>query len=143
VIALNQKGSLSLILETAKTQALAGAAAGAALGVLRSFVTVHRENLHDGYDVLSEGLTELGTGALLGAVSALAASATGATVAAIAGRGIWTVAAPLVVSTVTSNLAHKRVDRLVRPFSEDLVRGLKESLNDNFMREALPGPSRR
>lgn len=143
MFSLNPQGSLSLIIETAKTQAIAGAAAGATLGIVRSIVTVHREQLHDGYEVLAEGMTQIGTGAVLGILSGLAASATGATVAAITGRGIWIVAAPLVASAMTSSIAHGRVDRLVRPLSADIARGLKESLEGDPMGGAVPPrPSR-
>lgn len=142
VFPLNPKGSLGLIVETAKTQAVAGAAAGATLGIVRSIVTVHREQLHDGYEVLAEGMTQIGTGAVLGILSGLAASATGATVAAVVGRGVWVIAAPLVASAITSSLAHGRVDRLVRPLSADIVRGLRESLENDPLRGPARRPSR-
>jgi hypothetical protein len=143
VFELNPQGSLSLITETAKTQAIAGAAAGAAVGILRSIVFLRRTHLRDGYDLMAEGLTEIGTGAALGVLCGIAATASGVTAAAIFGRGILTVAAPVVASAVASSMAHQRVDRLIRPMSEDFVYGLKRALRDNFLREAVPGAAPR
>ena len=136
VFFVNPQGSVSLIVSTAKTQAIAGATAGATLGVVRSVISVRRKRLKDGYDVLTEGMTQIGIGAALGLVSGMAAGATGVTVAAIAGRSVWTVAAPLVASAIASSLAHERVDRLVRPLSAELVQGLKETLEG----KTAPGP---
>lgn len=130
------QGSWSLVIETAKTQVVAGAAAGATLGILRSIIAIRRNRLHNGYDVLAEGLSEIGVGAILGVLSSMAATATGVTVAAIAGRGVLVVGAPLLASAVTSSLAHNRVDRFVRPISEDFVYGLKRASEENFLVEA-------
>ncbi len=138
MILLNPQGSLSLIVSTAKTQAIAGATAGATLGVVRSVLSVRRKKLNDGYEVLSEGMTQIGIGAVLGLVSGMAAGATGVAVAAIAGRSVWTFAAPLVASAIASSLAHERVDRFVRPFSAEVVQSLKESLEANPAPAAAP-----
>jgi carbon monoxide dehydrogenase subunit G len=142
VISFQPQGSWSLIKETARTQAIAGAAAGAALGILRGIVSVRSNRMRDGYDVMTEGLAEIGTGAVLGAMSAVAATATGVTVAAVTGRTVLTVAAPLVASALTSSLAHKRVDRQIRPMSEDFVHGLRQALEDSFPRGTVPRSER-
>jgi hypothetical protein len=124
---------MGLVIETAKTQALAGAAAGATIGILRGIVSVRHHRLQSGYDVLAEGMTEIGVGTVLGILSSVAATATGVTVAAISGRAVLIVAAPLVASAVTSSLAHNRVDRFVRPITEDFVYGLKRASEENFL----------
>ena len=124
---------MSLVIETAKTQALAGAAAGATIGILRSIVSIRRNRFQNGYDVLAEGMTEIGVGTVLGVLSSVAATATGIAVAATVGRGVMIVAAPLVASAVTSSLAHNRVDRVVRPMTEDFVNGLKRASEENFL----------
>lgn len=133
VALLNPKISMGLLIETAKTQALAGAAAGAAIGILRSVVSIRRNRFQSGYDVLAEGMTEIGVGTVLGILSSVAATATGVTVAAISGRAVLIVAAPLVASAVTSSLAHNRVDSVVRPMTEDFVNGLKRASKENFL----------
>lgn len=138
VIVLNPQGSMSLLLSTARTQAMAGATAGATLGVVRSVISVRQKKLNDGYEVLTEGVTQIGIGAMLGLISGMAAGATGVTVAAIAGRSIWTVAAPLVASAIASSVAHERVDRFVRPISAEIVQGLKDSLEGGSVPGAAP-----
>ena len=125
---LNAQSPIGLIAETAKTQAVAGAAAGATLGILHSMVTLHRKQLNDGYEMLAEGMAEVGTWSVLGLLAGLAAGATGATAAVMAGRGVWTIVAPLVAGSVTSSIAYGQVDRVIRPLSTDIARGLKASL---------------
>ena len=124
---------MGLVIETAKTQALAGAAAGATIGILRSIVSIRRNRFQSGYDVLTEGMTEIGVGTVLGVLSSVAATATGVAVAATVGRGVMMVAAPLVASAVASSLAHNRVDGIVRPMTEDFVNGLKRASEENFL----------
>jgi hypothetical protein len=127
---LNSSSTLQLITQTFKSQAAAGAAAGVSLGVVRGIVTVRRHQLKDGYDVLAEGVTQVGTGAVLGILCAMTASVTGVTVAAIAGRGILAFALPVVASTITSNVAHGRIDRMIRPLGEDFAQGMKWVIRD-------------
>jgi hypothetical protein len=131
---LNPQSPLGLIAETARTQAVAGAAAGATLGILHTIVTLHRKQLNDGYEMLAEGMAEVGTGTFLGLLAGLAAGATGATAVVVAGRGIWTIAAPFVVGALTSSIAYRQVDRVIRPLSADIARGLKVSLESRSER---------
>jgi len=114
--------------QTAKTQAIAGAAAGVALGVVHGIISMRDRQLRDRYDVAAEGLTHVGTGAILGVLAATSAAVAGVTVAAIAGRGVLAIAVPLVASTVVTGSAHQPIDRLVRSWSEDVVKCLKRTL---------------
>jgi len=111
----------------AKTHAIAGAAAGVALGVVHGIISVRHSRLRDRYDVMAEGLTHVGTGAVLGALAATTTALAGVSVAAIGGRGVVAIAVPLVASTVATGSAHKPVERLVRSWSEDVVKGLKRT----------------
>ncbi len=116
------------LLQIAKTNAIAGASAGVAMGVIQGMVSVRQSRLQDRYDVAAEGLTYVGTGAILGALAATVTALAGVSVAAIAGRGILSIAVPLVASTVATGSAHKPTERLVRSWSEDAVNRLKWSL---------------
>jgi len=116
---------LKYLVQTAKTQAMAGMAAGMVIGAVHGVVAVRRRRLVTGYDVAVEGLTHVGNGVVLGLLGGVAASVAGVTVAAVVGRGIWVVAAPLVASTVVTGSAQDRVERLIRPVSEGFVEALK------------------
>ena len=120
--------------QIAKTNAIAGASAGVALGVIHSIVSVRKGPPRDRYDVVAQGLTSVGTGAALGALAATVTALAGVSVAAIAGRGALAIAVPMIATTVATNSAHKPVKRLVRSWSEDVVKGLKRTLE----REASP-----
>lgn len=121
------KSRLKLLVQTARAQAVAGASAGVALGVFRGIIAVRHKQLRDGYDVAAEGLTHIGTGAILGILGATAASLTGVSVAAITAPGLLTRAAPTVAGTIVSSTAHERIDRLVRPWSNYVIAGLKRT----------------
>jgi len=125
---------LRYLAQTAKTHAIAGAAAGVALGAVHGIISVRHSRLRDRYDVAAEGLTHVGTGAVLGLLAATTTALAGVSVAAFAGRGILAIAVPLVASTVATGSAHKPVERLVRSWSEDVVEGLKRTLE----RQASP-----
>lgn len=125
---------LSDLAQTAKTHAIAGASAGVALGVVHGLISVRQSRLRDGYDVAAEALTHVGTGAVLGALAATVTVLAGVSVAAIAGRGMLTIAVPLVASTVATGSAHQPVERLVRSWSDDVVKGLRRTLR----RQATP-----
>jgi cobalamin biosynthesis protein CobD/CbiB len=120
--------------QIAKTNAIAGTAAGVAVGVIDSIISVRQSPPRDRYDVLVQGLTSVGTGAVLGALAATVTALAGVSVAAIAGRGALAIAVPMVATTVATDSAHKPVERLVRSWSEDVVKGLKRTL----AREASP-----
>ena len=122
------------LVEIAKTNAIAGASAGVAMGVIHSVISARQSPPRDRYDVVAEGLTSVGTGAVLGALAATVTALAGVSVAAIAGRGTLAIAVPMVATTVATNSAHKPVERLVRSWSEDVVKGLKRTLE----REASP-----
>ena len=111
--------------QTVKTQAIAGAVAGVALGVIHGVISVRYSQLRDRYDVLGEGLTHAGTGAILGVLGGASAAFAGVSVAPIAGRGAVAIAAPLVASAVVTSSAHKPVERLVRSWSRSVVSGLR------------------
>ncbi len=117
--------SLKQLAQTAKTTAIAGAAAGVAVGVVHGIISVRRSHLRDPYDVAAEGLTHVGTGAILGVLGATASALAGVSVAASAGRGILTIAAPMAAGMVVTSSAHERVHHLARTWSERFVRGLK------------------
>jgi hypothetical protein len=68
-------------------------------------------------------LTHVGTGAILGLLSATTTALAGVAVAAVAGRGILAIAVPLVASNLVTSIAHKPANRLARTWSEDLVKG--------------------
>ncbi len=119
---------LRQVARTAKTNAIAGASAGVAVGVVRGIVSLRRSRPRDRYDVAAEGLTHVGTGAVLGVLAAMTGALAGASVAAISGRSILAIAAPLVASTVATASAHEPVERIVRYWSEDVVESLRRSL---------------
>ncbi len=58
---------LNQLVQTAKTHAIAGASAGVAVGIVHGVIAVRNSQLRDRYDVMAEGLTHVGTGAVLGA----------------------------------------------------------------------------
>lgn len=122
------KSPLGHLAQTAKTHAIAGAAAGVAVGVIDGIISVRQSRVRDRYDVVTEGLTHIGTGAILGVMAASVTALAGVSITAIAGRGILAIAVPMVASTVVTESAHKRVASLVRSWSEDVVTGLKQSL---------------
>ncbi len=119
---------LSYFSQTAKAHAIEGAAFGAALGIINGIISVRESQLQDRYDVATEALTHVGTGAVLGALAATTAGLAGVSVAGVAGRGITAIVVPLVVSSVASGSAHRPVERLVRSWSEDVVSGLRRTL---------------
>ena len=80
--------------QTVKTNAIAGAAAGVALGVIHGIISVRPSQLRDRYDFAAEGLTHVGTGAILGLLAATTTALAGVAVAAFAGRGILAIAVP-------------------------------------------------
>jgi cobalamin biosynthesis protein CobD/CbiB len=125
---------LMQLTQIAKTNAIAGASAGVAIGVIHSIVSVRQSPPRDRYGVVAQGLTSVGTGAVLGALAATVTALAGVSVAAIAGRGALAIAVPMVATTVATNSAHKPVERLVRSWSEDVAKGLKRTLE----REASP-----
>ena len=128
------KSPLGHLAQTAKTHAIGGAAAGVTVGVIDALISVRHSQVRDSYDVAAEGLTHIGTGAILGVLAGTVTALAGVSVAAIAGRGILAIAVPMVASTVVIDSAHKRVARLVRSWSEDVVKGLKQPL------QRQPGP---
>lgn len=132
------QSSLSVLIQTAKTQAIAGAAAGLAYGAVQSIISVRRNQLRDGYDVATEGLAHVSTGAILGCLAAMAASVAGVSVAAIAGRGILSVAAPTVASAIVTSGGYARVDRVVRPWSEGVVNSLKRTMQGEGAPKPVP-----
>jgi hypothetical protein len=132
--------AFQLLAQTAKTQAVAGASAGVTLGLIRGVIYVRRRPLRDGYDVAAEGLTQVSIGAILGIFGAMAASVTGVWVAAVAGRGVLSVAIPAVASAMVSGSAHEPVDRLVRPWSEGVINSLKVAMGRMPVTEARPQP---
>ena len=106
--------------QTVKTNAIAGAAAGVALGVIHGIISVRPSQLQDRYDYAAEGLTHVGTGAILGLVSATTTALAGV---AVAGRGILEIAVPMVASSLVTSIAHKPANRFARALSEDIVKG--------------------
>lgn len=108
--------------QTAKTNAIAGAVAGVALGVIHGAVSVRRSQLRDGYEFAAEGLTLVSTGAILGLLSGTTAALAGVTTAAVAGRGILALAVPLVASNLATGFAREPVNRLARTWSEGVVK---------------------
>ena len=121
--------SLKQLAQTAKTTAIAGAAAGVTMGLVRGIISVRRSRLRDPYDVAVEGLTHIGTGAILGVLGASASALAGVSVAASAGRGILTIAVPMAASMVVTSSAHERVHNIARTWSERFVIGLKPPSN--------------
>ena len=115
------KSTLKFLIQTARAQAVAGASAGMALGLIRGIIAVQYKQLRDGYEVAAEGLTHVGTGAILGILGATAASVAGVSVAAITGPSLLTRAAPTIASTVVTGSVQEYVDRLVRPWSNHVV----------------------
>jgi len=111
--------------QTVKINAIAGAAAGVALGVIHGIISVHPSQLRDRYDFAAEGLTHVGTGAILGLLSATTTALAGVAVGPVAGRGILAIAVPLVASNLVTGIAHKPANRLARAWSEDVVKGRK------------------
>ncbi len=120
--------SLEGLARTARTHAIAGAIAGVAVGVIHGIASARRGHFNDRYDLAAEGLTYVGTGAVLGATAATATALAGLSVAAVGGRGIAVIAVPLVASTVATSRMHGPVERLVRSWSEEIVAGLKRTI---------------
>jgi hypothetical protein len=133
------KESLGFLTQTARNQAVAGIAAGMALGVLRGLVSVRRDPPRDGYGIAAEGLAHVSNGVILGLLGGMAASLAGVSVAAVAGRGVLTTAAPTVASAIVSFSAQDWVDRLVRPRTDALVRSLRPRPRPPVVRR-LPRP---
>ena len=107
--------------QTMKANAIAGAAAGIALSVIHGIISVRPSQLQDRYDFAAEGLTHVGTGAILGL---LAATTTALAGVAVAGRGIiLAIAVPMVASSLATSIAHKPATRFARALSEDVVKG--------------------
>ena len=136
--ALISDSSLRQLGQIAKTNAIAGASAGVAIGVIHSIISVRRSPPRDRYEVVAEGLTSVGTGAVLGALAATVTALAGVSVAAIAGRGALSIAVPMVATTVATHSAEKPVERWVRSWSEDVAKGLRRTLK----REARPNVTR-
>ena len=132
------KDTLTLLAQTAKTRAISGAAAGLLFGVIQGVISARRNRLRDGYDLVAEGLTHVGNGAILGVLGALTASVVGVSVAAIAGRGVLTLVAPIAASAIVTGGVHTRVDRLVRPWGEGVAYGLKRALQPKVGPEGVP-----
>ncbi|MDJ0872040.1 MAG: hypothetical protein QNJ87_09730 [Gammaproteobacteria bacterium] len=122
-------GYLKTLAQTAKTHAIAGASAGVALGIIHGAISVHERQLRDRYDMAAEGLTHVGTGAILGVLGAMATALAGVSVAAITGRRLVAIAVPLVASAVVTSGAHEPVERWVRSRSDDVVAALKRTLD--------------
>ena len=114
------------LVQTAETHAIGGAAAGIAVGVIDGLVSVRERQIRDRYDAAAEGLTHIGTGAILGVMAATITALAGVSVAAVAGRGFLAVAVPMVATSLVTDMAHERVQRSVRAWSEDFVQGLKQ-----------------
>ena len=130
--------SFQQLAQTARTQAVVGAAAGVTLGAIRGFVLVRRKGARDAFQVATEGITQVGTGAVLGVLGGLAASVTGVSVTAAAGRGILAIAAPVVASAMITSNAHDPVARVIRTWSERLLDGLRGSLQSSQPMLQLP-----
>ncbi len=128
-------GYLKTLVQTAKTHAIAGASAGVALGIVHGVISVQERQLRDRYDMAAEGLTHVGTGAILGVIGAMATALAGVSVAAITGRRIVAIAVPLVASAAITSGAHDPVERWVRSRSDDIVAALKRTLE----RSGQPG----
>ncbi len=128
--------------QTAKANAIAGASAGVALGLIQGIMAAHESPLRDRYDVAAEALTQVGTGAALGALAGTTAALAGVSVASVAGRGILAFAVPLIASTVATGIAHAPVERAVHAWSEDIVGGLKRTLERRAVASTTSGPSR-
>lgn len=106
--------------QSVKTNAIAGAAAGIALSLIHGIISVRPSQLQDRYDFAAEGLTHVGTGAILGL---LAATTTVLAGVAVAGRGMLTIAVPIVASSLVTSIAHKPTNRFARALIEDVVKG--------------------
>ena len=127
------------LVQTAKTHAIGGAAAGIAVVVIHGLVSVRNRQIRDRYAVATEGLTYIGTGAILGVMAATITALAGVSVAAIAGRGVLAVAVPMVASTLVTDRAHERVQRSVRAWSEEFVQGLSRSTAPDYEPSAKNG----
>jgi hypothetical protein len=114
------QGPWGPLTQSVKTNAIAGAAAGIALSLIHGIISVRPSQLHDRYDFAAEGLTHVGTGAILGL---LAATTTVLAGVAVAGRGMLTIAVPIVASSLVTSIAHKPTNRFARALIEDVVKG--------------------
>ena len=122
------RSSLKNLAQIAKTHAIAGASAGVALGIVHGVVSVHESQLRDRYDVAAEGLTHVGTGAILGMLGAVTTAFAGVSVAAVTGRRFLTLAVPLIASLAVTGTAQEPVERIVRSWSGNAVQSLRRAL---------------
>jgi hypothetical protein len=123
--AIGSPTTVELLASSAKIGALTGAAAGAGVVLVGGVAAARRKSDQDGFTLLGRSLSQIGHGAILGAIGALAASATGIGVAALVGRGLLTVAAPALVGTFAAAAAQGPVSRFTRDVSDKLADGLR------------------
>jgi hypothetical protein len=144
-VAVGAPKAVDLLVSAAKIGALTGAAAGAGVAVVGGVAAARGRSGDDGYAVLGQSLSQIGNGAILGAIGALAASATGIGVAALVGRGLLTLAAPALVGTVAAAAVQAPVSRFTRDAADKLAAGLRARLGRSPVPAepigALPGPA--
>ena len=127
---------MDYLTQTAKAHATAGATAGVILGLYHGILSVQRFPPKDRYGVVSGYLTHAGTGAIIGILGATVATVSGISAAAIAGRGILTIMAPILSSAMVTSAAYGPVLRFIRPLSEDLANGLRQAFGQRPTRRA-------
>ena len=107
---------LAAVAVHARAGALVGAAAGLGVAAVVGVQAARGKRPADSPGGSTEALTEIGSGAILGAVGAVAAGLTGAGVAALVGRGL-----PTVMSTAAAAAVHEPVRRLSRRAAENVT----------------------
>jgi hypothetical protein len=138
-VAVGAPKTVDLLVSAAKVGAIAGAAAGAGVALVGGVAAASGRSGDDSYTVLGSSLSQIGNGAIVGA---LAASATGIGVAALVGRGLLTVAAPALVGTVAAAAVQNPVSRFTRDAADKLAEGLRARFRRSPVSEpvgALPG----
>jgi hypothetical protein len=144
--AVGSPKAVEILTSSAKIGALTGAAAGAGVALVGGVASARTKSGEDGYAVLGQSLSQIGNGAVLGVVGALAASVTGLGVAALVGRGLLALAAPALVGTVVAAAVQGPVSRFTRETSDKLAGALRSRFGRHGATvqepRVLPGPDR-
>jgi hypothetical protein len=93
---------VSVMVASASAGAVGGMATGLGVALYRGITLARRPGSPERSELVTDGLTEVGAGALIGAVAATAAAFTGAGLAALLGRSILSVALPGVLGALAA-----------------------------------------
>jgi hypothetical protein len=112
--------SPALIFGAARLGAITGAVTGLGVALAEGFRIVRRSDASRA-EVAAYGLTEVGTGAMLGVIGSLAAAATGAGVAAVLGRSAVSMVASTLAGTLAATASREPAYRTSRRVADRIV----------------------